>query len=48
MFFTTIHDSIMVEPDNVEYVQQVLREVYAQQGLGVHLKVEREFKRKSI
>jgi hypothetical protein len=46
MFFTTIHDSVMVEPGNVDYVQGVLREVYAQQGLGVHLKVEQEFKRK--
>jgi hypothetical protein len=47
MFFTTIHDSIMVEPCNVSYVADVLADVYGRQGLGVHLKVETEFKRKS-
>ena len=47
MFFTTIHDSIMVEPSNVSYVRGVLTDVYRHQGLGVHLKVETEFKRKS-
>jgi hypothetical protein len=46
ILFTTIHDSIMVEPGNLDYVQSVLWEIYAQQGLGVHLKVEEEFKRK--
>lgn len=46
MFMTTIHDSIMVEPDNVQYVKSVLTDVYRQQDLDVHLKVEEEFKRK--
>lgn len=46
MFLTTIHDSIMVEPDNVDYVKSVLTDVYRQQDLDVHLKVEEEFKRK--
>lgn len=46
MFMTTIHDSIMVEPCNVQYVEDVLREVYRQQDLDIHLKVETKFKRK--
>jgi len=46
MFFTTIHDSIMVEPDHVDYVKPLLTDVYRHQGLDVHLKVEAEFRRK--
>ena len=46
MFLTTIHDSIMVEPENVQYVKEILDEVYRQQDLKAHLKVETEFKRK--
>jgi len=49
LFLTTIHDSIMVEAesDKVDYVKSVLRETYQRQGLGVHVKVETEFKRKT-
>ena len=46
MFMTTIHDSIMAEPCNVQYVEEVLLDVYRQQDLNVHLKVETKFKRK--
>ena len=40
MFAATIHDAIVVEPENAAYVKGLMKEAFDEKGIAGRLKVE--------
>ena len=40
MFAATIHDAIVVEPENAAYVKRLMDEAFSEKGIAGRLKVE--------